>query len=290
MNIGIAAREDQAALRALWLQSFDDTEEAVDAFFARRFRPEDCLVCKKGGEVLSALYLLPSALLHAGGALPAHYIYAAATRPDQRGRGLMGRLLGLAAEVGPTRGEHFSFLLPASGALYDYYAKFGYAEFFSVEEVAVGADRLRRFAGRACPDEGAFSAASVARLRARLLEGREGAAVWGEEALAYAHRMNRIYKGNTLCIPGGYALCRRLENGAVEITELMAEKESVKDLLRLILRRFPGQMYRFRLPCGQNILPFPGEQRRFGMIRPLARGNFPFESMEQPPYLGLTLD
>ena len=222
MNIGIAAREI-IRLRALWLQSFDDTEEAVDAFFARRFRPEDCPSAKREEKCCRRYIccpLSPPAARGRGASRPLHL--RCGHPPGPTGTGTDGASARTGGRGWPNPRGTFSFYFLRAARFYDYYAKFGYAEFFSVEEVAVGAGPPAAFCRAGLSDEGAFSAASVARLRARLLKA-ERARRWGGEALAYAHRMNRIYKGNTLVSPG-LRPCRRLRTARWEITELMAEK------------------------------------------------------------------
>lgn len=290
MKITQAADSDQMALRSLWLASFEDINPALTAFFKERFRPADCLVCKGGKELLAALYMLPSALLWKGKHFPAHYIYAASTLPAYRGQGLMARLLQEAAEKGEKRGEAFSFLLPAEDSLYGYYAKHGYSDFFAIEKITAGRESLLPLAGKDTPQEFPFSAKKAEGLRSSLLKMRDGSVLWEEKDISYAEHINRVYGGITLCVSGGYAFCRRAEDGTVEITELMAEEECVPGLLRLLLGRLEAEKYCFRLPCGQTLFPFPGEKCRFGMIRSFKKQEQIFWNLKPSPYLGLTLD
>jgi GNAT superfamily N-acetyltransferase len=54
------------------------------------------------------------------------YIYAAATHPDYRSRGLFGELLRFALDTAKDKGYAGSFLHPAEPSLTAYYARFGY--------------------------------------------------------------------------------------------------------------------------------------------------------------------
>lgn len=76
------------ALKAIWAASFpEDPPEAIEDFFARCFRPEECLTAFEGGEPVSMVFLLPALYQRGGKAFPVQYIYAAATLPGLAGPG-----------------------------------------------------------------------------------------------------------------------------------------------------------------------------------------------------------
>ena len=83
---------------------------------------DSCRFMKKDGVVTAALFLLPCVLKTAEYSIPARYLYAAATAPENRRRGEMTKLL--AAVCGDTAEP--IFLKPASESLADYYAKRGF--------------------------------------------------------------------------------------------------------------------------------------------------------------------
>ena len=75
-------------LKKLWRLAFGDSEETVDAFFATGYAPDRCR-SMMDGETVAALYWLDCSC--EGETLA--YIYAVATHPDYRGRGLCRRLM-----------------------------------------------------------------------------------------------------------------------------------------------------------------------------------------------------
>lgn len=86
---------------------------------------------KKGGQVISMLFELPCTLVTENGEFPACYIYAAATHPDHRGKGLMTDL------VNQTKAAHATVILrPAEDSLIAFYGRMGFrlAEAVSREE------------------------------------------------------------------------------------------------------------------------------------------------------------
>ena len=83
-------------------------------------------VCENG-EPISMLFSIPYPIITANGTLDARYLYAVATHPDHRGKGLAKRLLLQEAAERPV------FLRPMSQSLFDYYGKVGFAPFSPIE-------------------------------------------------------------------------------------------------------------------------------------------------------------
>ena len=86
--------EDIPAQRLLWHLAFGDEGAYVDNFYSTYYRPERVLVLEEGGQVRSMTAWFDTTFVVPGrGAYRAAYLYAVATHPDCRGRGLAGRLL-----------------------------------------------------------------------------------------------------------------------------------------------------------------------------------------------------
>lgn len=110
-------------LKTLWETVFGDTRQVTDAFFENAFFPDGCFYESVDGKAVSALYLLPVTL----GDEKGFYLYAAATLPEHRGRGLMGRLIKEALAYAKAKAD-FVYLCPAEFSLYDYYRRFGFSK------------------------------------------------------------------------------------------------------------------------------------------------------------------
>lgn len=119
--------ELQSRLRQLWSTVFHDDEAFLDTFFASYYKRERVLFTAKGGAPVSALYLLPVCAA-CRPALKLAYVYAVATRPDCRGRGLMKLLLERMALHLRAGGYDGAVLLPAEPWLCGYYRRFGFRE------------------------------------------------------------------------------------------------------------------------------------------------------------------
>ncbi|MBR7141952.1 MAG: GNAT family N-acetyltransferase [Clostridia bacterium] len=109
-----------AALKALWAEAFEDEPAYIEAFFEEVFPHALCL-CNDEAEPASALYLIPGMLY----GRPADYLFAAATRRDFRGKGLISELIRQATEHACRRGA-FLFTVPAEENLFSFYSRFGF--------------------------------------------------------------------------------------------------------------------------------------------------------------------
>lgn len=119
---------DQLQLHRLWKDVFHSKQEYINAFFQEYYSPEYTLVYEDGGEILSALYMIPYQLKHKKGVVPALYLYALATKEQARGRGIMSSLIQEAHTVAMDRGYACSFLIPAEPGLIRYYNRSGYVD------------------------------------------------------------------------------------------------------------------------------------------------------------------
>lgn len=123
-----ARPEDVDALKDLWLSCFGGPREYVDFYYSRRFHPEDTLVWREGGRPVSMMTLMRVRQAGEDGA----YVYAVATSPEYRGRGLMTRLDAWSREVLEQRGAKFSALVPAGPELFPMYQGLGYRAAYPV--------------------------------------------------------------------------------------------------------------------------------------------------------------
>lgn len=121
-------KSDKQQVKDLWQTCFHDDEAFAGFYFDRVYRPENTVVYKEDGQVLSALQLLPYPMTYAGVEIPVSYISGASTAPGARSRGLMKKLLVAAFERMRRRGDYLSVLIPAEEWLFGFYRKTGYAE------------------------------------------------------------------------------------------------------------------------------------------------------------------
>ena len=113
---------DISALRKIWKDSFGDPDDVLDAFFATGFSPERCRFIRQEGQIVSALYWFDCSL--EGQKIA--YLYALATDPAHRGKGLARQLLTETHDRLRDRGYAGALLVPGERELFQFYEKIGY--------------------------------------------------------------------------------------------------------------------------------------------------------------------
>ena len=111
-------------LRSLWALCFPEDDGA--RYFEREYRPCDALIYEDGGTVRAMLHILPRSLRLFGKSVPAGYIFAVGTHPENRGQGLAGDLVEQALFELHLRGVPLAMLLPCSEGVQALYRKYGF--------------------------------------------------------------------------------------------------------------------------------------------------------------------
>ncbi|MEA5068712.1 MAG: GNAT family N-acetyltransferase [Christensenellaceae bacterium] len=282
--IRLAQPLDYAQLKPLWSRVFGDSAQAVDAHFALRHRDEDMLVWAEDERICGMLTMLPLTIMQNDAAYPARDIYAVATAPERRGRGIAGELLERAGELILARGEAAAVLVPASKSLFDYYEKRGYRTAFALNVVDADAGALPP-----CSDAGTLSpcaSADYTRIRDRAFAQAGLYARWDERAVDYA--LGILGEGGgaaRLTLGGGEGVAAwSREDDCVLVRELALLGIDVPAALALLHRAVGAPSYRVRLPAGAQP---NAEATPFGMIRWFIPEPAP---MDAPGYLSLALD
>lgn len=237
-------------LKSLWRLAFGDPEEAIDGFFSTGFSPERCQYLTRDGQVVCALYWFDC---RCGGQKLA-YLYALATRPEYRNKGLAAQLLEKTHAVLREQGYDGAILKPADG-LFPYYEKQGYKTCGYIDRLEVES------ADVPCPIRELTPEEFILLRRQHLPEG--GVEQSGD-AIQFLHLYARFWQGP------GCVLCAGREEKAVY--------EFLGDLSSL-----PGALRALQIPSAEPITP--GHRLPFLMYLPLC------QKMETPPkYLGLSLE
>ncbi len=129
-GVRLSRPEDMAALKEVWSASFPGDENFSDWFLGNVYAPENALVYEDGGCAAAMLHLLPVSLRAGCEALTAAYVYAVATLPSLRGKGIAAALLGGAEDLAKARGASYLMLVPQSESLFEYYRRQGFETAF----------------------------------------------------------------------------------------------------------------------------------------------------------------
>ena len=238
-------------LRELWKKAFGDTDEFLDLFFSTAYAPDRCRCVVEDGQAVSVLYWFDCHL--AGQKLA--YIYAVATDPACRGRGLCKTLMGDTMALLRDRGYAAAVLLPQEEWLIRMYAGMGFDPCTRVTEKwhpagdPIGVRRV---------DAGEYAA-----LRRRLLP--PGSVLQEGENLAFLAGMAALYAGE------GFLAAAMEVEGELWCPEFLGDAASVPGLAGAL--GFSGCRVRM-----------PGDERPFAMFRPLTK------DAQKPRYFGLVFD
>lgn len=276
--------EEVPALQELFRLCFGDGPECSGLYFHHFYRPEEFLVLYDEGILCAMAGLLNVTLTEPEGkTVKAAYLYGMGTHPEHRGKGFAAQLLNYADFY--LRGKRDCVVtMPATDALHQFYAKFGFSECFPLMEGEV--------TPRA-PMEGETSlpldAAGYDSLRERLLAGHHhvsyGSLTGLQEKLCafsggslLALNVNGTHGCAAVERWGDTALCKELLIAPEALDGAAALVAQAVYAEKLILRR-PGSF-----PCGGL------KKRNFGMIKwydPIAARRW---QSAGAPYLGLAFD
>lgn len=125
-NIVYPSENDKWSIADLWQDVFHDSPEYVYLFFNHVYKPENTLVVKRNGFVVSALQMIPYNAKLRDEIVPVVYICGACTHTFERGKGLMKALIHEAKLEMKRRGFLFAIVIPAEASLFDFYRKLGF--------------------------------------------------------------------------------------------------------------------------------------------------------------------
>lgn len=252
MTIDYPASRQLPQLRQLWQLVFGDTDLFLDSFYSTAFSPDRCRCVLVEGSVAAALYWIDCSL-H-GRSLA--YIYAVATHPDHRGKGLCRMLMEDTQRLLRQRGYAGAVLVPENEGLRTMYRKMGYENAGSLSEFSCTA------AGDPTPLTAIGPAEFAARRRLLL---PEDAVVQEGAGLKFLSEYLQFYVG------GDFLLAGYVNDGIFHAAELLGDAKAAPGILTA-------------LGCRQGTFRIPGNERPFAMFLPLA------ENIMPPRYFGFAFD
>ena len=252
MRIEHPEEKDIPALRQLWKVVFGDEDAFLDRFFSLAFAPERCLCAREGTVLAAMIHWLPCSR----GNDRLGYLYAVATAPEFRGRGICRALMEAAHTAMKEAGYTGALLYPQEEGLREMYRKMGYETATYIGESICSCGMEPAPMHPVTPEE-------YIRLRRDFLPQQSVVQEFPFIQLMAADF--RFYKGL------GFLLAAREEKDHLYGAELLGDPHTMPGILCSLGLPFA----RFRSPGGK--LPF-------AMFRPLIPG------AEAPSYFGLPLD
>ena len=238
-------------LRNLWKKAFGDTDEFLDLFFSTAYAPDRCRCIADGENVQSVLYWFDCFLEDQKIA----YIYAVATDPACRGRGLCRKVMEDTMAVLTDRGYAGAILLPQEEWLIAMYAGMGFEACTTVTE-------------QWFPAGEAISACQIDEKEYALLRRKylpEGGVIQEGENMTFLAGMAKFYKG------ADFVAAAATDGDELWCPELLGNADAMPGLVKML-----------GFPAGRARMP--GKDRQFAMYRSLSKTG------EKPRYFGLVFD
>lgn len=278
---------DIPAQRELWTLAFGDPAAYLDNFYDTYYRPERVLVLEEEGVVRSMTAWFDTTFVVPGrGAYRAAYLYAVATHPDCRGKGLAGKLLAGADEYFRSLSIPAVTTVPAEPSLHNFFGVNGFRECFRLSEGKLSPEELPTPSGE--PVLRPLSPGEYGALREKLLAGRAHIA-YPEDVLAYQAGCCRLSGGGLFggeTPEGPVCLCAEgAGNGLVIVKEYLGAPAAGRLALRDLSRAAPAERWLVREPLSEA-----SGGRKFAMLKwldPELDANWDWDSTA---YLGLAFD
>ena len=284
--------EDIPAQRELWKLAFGDSDQYIDNFYNTYYRPDRVVVLEEDGVVKSMTAWFDTTFVLPGqGEHRAAYLYAVATHPDCRGRGLAGKLLAGADEYFRSLAIPAVTTVPAAPSLHNFFGANGFRECFRIlggslrqEEIPLPPPNLLRPA----------STEEYGRIRETLLRDIPHIA-YPEDALAYqagccALGDGGLFVGDT---PGGpICLCaERADDELVIVKECLGASGTYRHVFPDLPRIVPARQWEIRGPRSAEFCVEVNENLgKFGMLKWLDPELEKAWNWDTVGYLGLAFD
>lgn len=281
-------------LMEIWNLSFHDDPDYIQNFLQFCATEENTVVARNPeGRVVSAAYLLDSQITVRGRQYSALYFYAAATHPDYREQGYMGKVIDQSLQLARDRDIDFVYLVPAEGSLYRYYAKFGFRTCFYSRTVNFTYEELQAAIKdnsiadlkTGDVDPMMFRITDVPETREKALAGTDHVSL-GYPQMQYALFEHGICGGRIFCDGDSYALYSE-DKGTVDVKEIcppVLDGTMARALLGL-----HADKYRFHAPSECGIEGRRKTVGRAGMAIALNKHARTATGQMQNAYIGITL-
>jgi predicted acetyltransferase len=249
--------------------SFANSDDFIRLYFDRVYKEEHTLTLRENGRVISALQMLPYEMKYCGTTVPMAYVCYVCTLPSERGKGRMSQLMQQALDVMRDRKYALTTLIPASGWLFDYYERFGYARAFDYSLETHHRSTAAEHGTASCrivsqndlsPD--VLYAYFDRKQRERACAVLHTAYDWQtilQDCLLDGGGVSVVLRDGK---PSGMAVAVPKDDYTVYIKEIFYDQPCIKEaLVQFILTRFHRQTAEVRVP------PVPSAARSYGMAQ-----------------------
>ncbi len=244
---------DGGQIQTIWQTCFGDDESYVRFYLEHRMTEDNMLVIWQDGKIVSMASFLPVQYFLDGDYRDARYVYAVATLPAYRKKGLAGRILAFAQQ----KYRMPLLLAPAEEPLMRYYEKQGFRRAFSASmpEVSDAGEEVSAMELAAAMEP--VDAQTYVQLRDDRYQG-EGYVRWDETAVQYAIGLS------AKCGGGAFLLTQRekrdilmyeVSGDTLDVWETSLTREELRGIARQLLAETGTRRLRSGRMAGMVWLP-----------------------------------
>jgi predicted acetyltransferase len=114
---------NENAIKELLKRCFPGNDEFYDRYMLRRGGVDGSVTAEKEGRIIADLQLVAYPMRCFGGTISTSYCFSACVAPEERGQGVMRRLIAEALQRNRDEGAVLSTLIPADAGLFGYYER-----------------------------------------------------------------------------------------------------------------------------------------------------------------------
>lgn len=140
-----AEQSDIEQLKNLWQECFGDKMDYINLYFDNMYKNEYCYIAKENDTVASMMMFLPATMVSFNKSINGRYVYAVATKPEFRGKGIMRQLEKYATDDVKNMGIEFLTLVPASQSLFNLYKEIGYKTYAHLENESYTEQEFKQY-------------------------------------------------------------------------------------------------------------------------------------------------
>ena len=252
MNFDQPGKDQIQQLLCLWKEVFGEHDGFWELFLHTAFLPDHCRCITENGQIIAGLYWFDCSC----GDDKIAYIYAVATDPVHRGRGLCRKLMEDVHALLKQQGYSSIMLVPADEGLREMYRKMGYEDCTAISEITCTAADVPAEIHSVSPEEYAALRRSMLPEAGVLQEGNN---------LTFLTAQAQLFAGKD------FLLAAWLEGNMLHGMELLGNTNSAPGILRA-------------LGCEMGIFQTPGTNKPFSMIHKL------HDPAVVPKYFGFSFD
>ena len=252
MNFEQPGKNQIPQMIRLWKEVFGEYDGFWELFLETAFLPDHCRCITEDGQAIAGLYWFDCSC----GTDRIAYVYAVATDPRYRGKGLCRMLMAEVHTLLKDQGYDSVMLVPADPGLREMYRKMGYKDCTRISELSCSA-------GTSPVEIRSVSTEEYAALRREMLPS--GSVLQEGNNLNFLAAQAQLFAGKD------FLLAAYLDGDTLHGMELLGNPESAPGILRA-------------LGCEQGKFQIPGTERAFAMIHKLSK------NAVTPAYFGFSFD